>query len=109
VTERLDVFGLKVVESSLCPDDTVLIVRNMGVMSRVVLTANLLADQELEIERLKVEVDELRNRLMMKGTRGPSISDIINVPCKCGHSIHNHDHGEGACESCPCKAHEDRS
>lgn len=53
------VFGMRVVSSSLLPADAVLMVRNGEALHRFIWSANALADQELEIERLRAEVERL--------------------------------------------------
>jgi hypothetical protein len=53
-------FGMRVVQSSLLGDSDMIMVRDGETMQRFIWTANALADQEREIERLRAEVERLK-------------------------------------------------
>ncbi len=54
-----DLMGLRVLSSSAVPADMVVLVRNAETLQRFVWTANALADQEREIERLRARIAEV--------------------------------------------------
>lgn len=58
----LDRLGFPVRVSSFVPEGMVILVRDQATLDRFIWTANALADQELEILRLRAQRDDLQER-----------------------------------------------